>query len=80
MRPVNKVKIVFRWKIFYWFRFFLPRKCVLDFRIRGKKVRHSVPINKPFDPGPCREIQPVRLIDAIVFVVVVYRRGKKYKV
>jgi len=74
MMPVVEIRIVYRCRLFYWLRKFLPKKCVLDIRHRGKIKRKILPINKPVNIGRGREIRPVRLRDAIAFIVMIKRK------
>jgi hypothetical protein len=70
MKKTRWIRVVYRNRLFYLLRAFLPKAMLLDINVHGSWKRVWIA------PGPsvtvhCRLIRPVRLFDAITFVVVV---------
>ncbi len=77
MKPIKRVRIVYRSYLHFFFRRWLPREMILRVRMRGILKTVAIPVGTDYDIGHVREMRPVRMRDVLCFKVVRYRTKKR---
>lgn len=76
MKPIRRIRVVYRSYLLFLFKRWLPKEFVLRVRRRGVLQTVKIPVGTEYYVGNCREMRPVRFRDVFCFKVVRYRTKK----
>lgn len=67
MKWIKEIRVIYRCKLFFRLRRWLPKYVMLDVESCGRKKRLVVPVGVKFNIVKCKRIYPVRFRDVVFF-------------